>query len=56
MISIIICNRAHPINLSLQRNIQDTVGVEYEIVAIDNSRGNYNIFQAYNEGVRRAKR
>ena len=55
MISIIICNRTHPINLSLQRNIQDTVGVEYEIVAIDNSRGNYNIFQAYNEGVRRAK-
>lgn len=55
MISIIICNRKHLIDLSLQKNIQNTVGVGYEIVTIDNAQGEYNIFQAYNEGVRRAK-
>lgn len=55
MISIIICNRKSTINPALKENIRNTVGVEHEIVLIDNSRGQYNIFQAYNEGVRRAK-
>lgn len=55
MISIIICNRKSTINPALKENIQNTVGVEHEIVLIDNSRGQYNIFQAYNEGVRQAK-
>lgn len=55
MISIIICNRKSTINLALKENIRNTVGVEHEIVSIDNSRGQYNIFQAYNEGVRQAK-
>lgn len=55
MISIIICNRKSTINPALKENIQNTVGVKHEIVLIDNSRGQYNIFQAYNEGVRQAK-
>ena len=55
MISIIICNRKPKIDTSLARNIHNTVGFEHEIVPIDNSRGQYNIFQAYNEGVRQAK-
>lgn len=54
MISIIICNRKSTINLTLKENIRNTVGVEHEIISIDNSRGQYNIFQAYNEGVKRA--
>ncbi len=54
MISIIICNRKPLIDLVLAENICNTIGVEYEIISIDNSNGQYSIFQAYNEGERRA--
>ncbi len=54
MLSIIICNREQSITPVLAENIHNTVGVEHEIVSIDNSHGQYNIFQAYNEGVRQA--
>lgn len=54
MISVIICNRKDKLDPTLEENIHSTVGVEYELVAIDNSHGQYNIFQAYNEGVRQA--
>lgn len=55
MISFIICSRQPDIPQSLKDNIAETIGVEYELVIIDNSRNQYSIFQAYNEGVRRAK-
>lgn len=55
MISIIICNRKPELDTQLSQNIQKTVGVEYEVVSIDNSTGQYSIFQAYNEGVARSK-
>ena len=55
MISIIICSRTHSIPQVLHDNIKSTVGSDYELVVIDNSDSNYDIFQAYNEGVRRAK-
>lgn len=55
MISIIICNKKATLNPDLEKNIRDTIGVEYEMIAIDNSRGQFSIFQAYNEGVARAK-
>lgn len=55
MISIIICNKKTSLNPGLEDNIRDTIGVDYEIISIDNSHGQYSIFQAYNEGVTRAK-
>lgn len=55
MISVIICSRNNIISSKLQFNIEKTIGVEYELVIIDNSQNLYSIFQAYNEGVRRAK-
>jgi len=55
MISIIICNRLNAISPKLKQNIKDTIGSEYEIVCINNANRHYNIFQAYNEGVQRAK-
>jgi len=55
MISIIICSRKSNIQDSLRENIAKTIGVEYELVIIDNSKNKYSIFSAYNEGVRRAK-
>jgi len=40
----------------LQRNIEQTIGaVEHEIVLIDNSKGQFGICHAYNEGVQRAR-
>jgi len=37
----------------LKDNITATIGCEYELCVIDNSHNEYNIFTAYNEGVRR---
>lgn len=55
MISLIICSRKPDIPAELKQNIAETIGCEYELVIIDNSRNKYNIFQAYNEGVRLSK-
>ena len=54
MISLIICSRQPDIPQLLKDNIAETIGVEYELVVIGNSENQYSIFQAYNEGVRRA--
>ncbi len=57
MISIIICSRESDIPAELRQNIAKTIGYgyEYELVIINNSTNSFNIFQAYNEGVRRSK-
>jgi len=54
MISIIICLRTPKITAALEANIRDKIGVPYEIIGIDNSRNQYTIFSAYNEGVARS--
>lgn len=53
MLTIIICSRQSDIPAKLKKNIAETVGCDYELIVIDNSRNQYNIFQAYNEGVDR---
>lgn len=55
MISIIICSRTADISKELRQNITATVGCAYELCIVDNSRNEYNIFTAYEEGTRRAK-
>lgn len=55
MISVIICSRTPFLSNSLKNNIHETIGVEYELIIIDNSSGIHNIFSAYNEGVRRSR-
>lgn len=55
MISIIICSRNNDIPASLKKNIDETIGCEYELVVIDNSSNIFSIFSAYNEGVQRSK-
>ena len=55
MISFIICSRNSDVSKELRDNILETVGCKCELVVIDNSRNDNSIFQAYNEGVRRAK-
>ena len=54
MISIIICSRTASISDELTQNIDQTIGLPYELVIIDNSDNLYSIFSAYNEGVKRS--
>ena len=55
MLSLIVCSRTKDLPLSLKENIETTIGAEYELVVIDNSKNLHTIFSAYNEGVRRSK-
>ena len=55
MISIIICSQHPIIQESLKLNIRDTIGVDYEIIHIDNSQHKFSIFEAYNKGVEKAR-
>lgn len=54
MISLIICSRNNNIKGLLKENIDETIGVEYELIVIDNSHKNYSLFSAYNVGVKKA--
>jgi Glycosyltransferase like family len=51
MISIIICSRKPQLDELFCNNIHNTVGVEYELICIDNSHNDYSIFSAYNKGI-----
>jgi hypothetical protein len=55
MLSIIICHRRKELLSALKSNIEETIGIPYELVVIDNSENNYSILSAYNEGVKKAK-
>jgi GT2 family glycosyltransferase len=55
MLSIIICSRHKKLDKGFVDNIAATVGIDYELVAIDNSDNFYSIFSAYNQGVVRSK-
>ena len=55
MISIIICSRNPDTYKRFDENIKHTIGAEYEMVVVDNSKGMYGICGAYNEGVRCSK-
>lgn len=54
-VSIIICSKDTVSLETVLNNIAETIGCKYEIIVIDNSNNQFNIFQAYNEGVRRSK-
>jgi len=55
MISIIICSAdADNLNAVLQ-NIKETIGIEHEIIAFDNSLAKKGICEIYNLGIRKAK-
>lgn len=55
-ISIIICSRNGSMSKNLVRNIKNSIGIEYEIIVIDNSENEYSIFQAYNLGLDRSSK
>lgn len=55
MLSIIICSRTKDLSHELRDNINQTIGVDYELIVIDNSLCNKSIFQAYNEGIEKSQ-
>lgn len=55
MISIIICSISPDRLRAIQQNIWQTVGVEYEIISIDNNEKRWSIAKAYNYGAQQAK-
>ena len=55
MLSIIICSISAERLKQLSDNVNKTIGIEYEIIAIDNTVHKWSIAKAYNEGARKAK-
>lgn len=55
MLSVIICSKYKVLPADLLQNITDTIGIEHEIIHIDNSSNAYSIFSAYNTGIGRSK-
>ncbi len=55
MLSIIVCSRSRTLLPMFTNNISNTVGVEYELIHIDNSENKYSIYSAYNLGISKSK-
>jgi len=55
MLSVIVCSRNKILSFGFVNNINATVGVDYELIHIDNSENKYSIFEAYNLGIRQSK-
>ncbi len=55
MISVIICSRSPSLLAQVSANVQDTIGIPYEILPIDNSAGKYSICKAYNLGASQSR-
>lgn len=55
MLSVIVCSRNKTLFKEFSENISKTIGVEYEIIDIDNSDNKHSIFSAYNLGVSKSK-
>ena len=54
-ISIVVCGST-PENLEIhKRHIEQTIGVPWEYIGIDNSNKNYSLAQAYNDGGKQAR-
>lgn len=55
MISVIICSINTSLLADVRKNISNTIGVEHEILAIDNLSCNKGICSVYNQGVEESK-
>lgn len=54
MISVIVCSISKPLLNNLQANIQNTIGVSFEIIAADNTEKNEGICAVYNRAAAQA--
>ena len=55
MLSIIVCSRYKTLPKEFVDNVADTIGIDYEVIAIDNSKNEHSIFSAYNKGLAKAQ-
>lgn len=55
MISIIIASTNAALLAQVEDNIQTTVGVPFEIISFDNSKGKVGLCEVYNRGAKKAK-
>lgn len=55
MLSLIICTRDPQALAAVTHSAEETIGVPYEVIAINNSRGQYGICEAYNRGAAQAQ-
>lgn len=55
MISIVICSASKDMLANAIKNIENTIGVPYEVISFDNPDGKDGICRLYNEGARKAK-
>jgi hypothetical protein len=55
MITIVVCSVNNSLFKALAANIQETIGLPYEIIKVDNSTNAYSICEAYNKGASTAK-
>jgi GT2 family glycosyltransferase len=55
LISIVICHTSEKLLNNLTQNIEQSIGVAYDLIVVDNTKNEYSIFEAYNLGVKRSK-
>src|ERR1700744_2986719 len=55
MISIIVCSVNEELFRKFEKSVADNIGVEFEIIKIDNTGNRYGICEAYNKGAASAK-
>src|SRR6478672_9571285 len=55
MISIVISSASTQLLKAVKDNIKQTIGVDHEILAYDNSTGERGICEVYNQGIHDAK-
>ena len=55
MVSVIICSINKTLARQVETNIDETIGVPWELILIDNTQSNKGITSVYNEGASRAR-
>jgi len=55
MLSIIICSIKPKMLSNLSINIEQTIGIEHEMISINNAKNKYSLAKAYNMGAKKAK-
>ncbi len=55
MISVIVCSRSTKLFTVFEKSLASSIGVDFEVIRIDNELNQYSITEAYNLGVQMSK-
>lgn len=55
MISVVVCSKSKELDSNFITNIQNTIGVPYELIVINNETNRYGLCEAYNKGATESK-